>query len=88
MWADFTSDLKEFASGAAEETTAAASKVGVTIGGNGDTSSDDNGGTGLLYNITPLIALHSIKPISSLKLCSRRRPVPLLQKRENILHRK
>jgi len=53
MWAAFTSDLKEFASGAAEETTAAASKVGVTIGGDGDTSSDNNGGAGLLYNSTP-----------------------------------
>jgi hypothetical protein len=31
MWAAFTSDLAEFATGAAEETTAAASKVGVDI---------------------------------------------------------
>eukprot|EP00584_Thalassiosira_punctigera_P015976 CAMPEP_0172562344 /NCGR_PEP_ID=MMETSP1067-20121228/96554_1 /TAXON_ID=265564 ORGANISM="Thalassiosira punctigera, Strain Tpunct2005C2" /NCGR_SAMPLE_ID=MMETSP1067 /ASSEMBLY_ACC=CAM_ASM_000444 /LENGTH=41 /DNA_ID= /DNA_START= /DNA_END= /DNA_ORIENTATION= len=31
MWASFKADLKEFASGAAEETTAVASKVGVNI---------------------------------------------------------
>mmetsp|Transcript_17141 Transcript_17141/g.36964 ORF Transcript_17141/g.36964 Transcript_17141/m.36964 type:complete len:547 (+) Transcript_17141:73-1713(+) len=49
MWAAFTSDLKEFASGAAEETTAVASKVGVNIssnsdGDNGGSGSDNNGG--------------------------------------------
>lgn len=44
MWATFTSDLKEFASGAAEETTAVASKVGVKIGGDGDNSGLDGGG--------------------------------------------
>eukprot|EP00579_Thalassiosira_antarctica_P025146 CAMPEP_0202011348 /NCGR_PEP_ID=MMETSP0905-20130828/19556_1 /ASSEMBLY_ACC=CAM_ASM_000554 /TAXON_ID=420261 /ORGANISM="Thalassiosira antarctica, Strain CCMP982" /LENGTH=80 /DNA_ID=CAMNT_0048570193 /DNA_START=12 /DNA_END=251 /DNA_ORIENTATION=- len=44
MWAAFKSDLQEFASGAADETTAVASKVGVTI-----PSSSDGGDAGFDY---------------------------------------
>lgn len=36
MWAAFKSDLQEFASGAAEETNAVASKVGATLAGDAD----------------------------------------------------
>mmetsp|Transcript_30549 Transcript_30549/g.57844 ORF Transcript_30549/g.57844 Transcript_30549/m.57844 type:complete len:532 (+) Transcript_30549:182-1777(+) len=45
MWAAFKSDLQEFASGAAEETTAVASKVGVHISSDdGDASGRSSGG--------------------------------------------
>ncbi|KAL7542792.1 hypothetical protein ACHAWF_007256 [Thalassiosira exigua] len=50
MWAAFKSDLKEFASGAAEETTAVASKVGVNVPvggvGRGDGGGGGSGGEG------------------------------------------